>query len=54
MRCLICNGNFWLRRQVPHPSIPGRLVTVSSVCECQIRKPQLTLQILDEVYSKQK
>jgi hypothetical protein len=49
MRCLICNGDRWLRRQVPHPSIPGRLVTVSRACECQIRKPQLILQILDEV-----
>ena len=36
MICLACNGDQFRRKLVPHPGIPGKMVTVTSVCKfCQ-------------------
>ena len=32
MRCEACNGDGWRKRLVPHPGVPGKQVTVTSVC----------------------
>lgn len=32
MTCLSCGGDGWLRRLVPHPGIPGCMVTATKVC----------------------
>ncbi len=36
MICIACNGDRWRHRLVPHPGIPGKMVTVTKVCSvCQ-------------------
>lgn len=32
MTCLACRGDGWLRRQVQHPCLPGKLVQATRVC----------------------
>ena len=32
LACLSCQGTGWRKRLVPHPGVPGKQVTVTSVC----------------------
>ena len=30
--CLVCEGSGWLHRQVPSPTSPGKMTTVTRTC----------------------
>jgi hypothetical protein len=46
MICPVCGGDGWLRRLVPHPGVPGKMVTTTRICpnclgKCKVPEYQL-------------